>query len=103
MKYLAATIMISAALTGCTTPAQADKEAAWAKCEKLLDRASRSSCTTKALSEANAQRRADEHAAEVKREREIAAREREAAIEQALGGGDAAIEDPVPFVREPLE
>lgn len=97
MKHTMLIAALSVALSGCITAAEADRSQAWAECEKLIDKASRSSCMTKALSDANAERRAE--AKQIEQESE--AIEDQAAINQAHGV--PADEAGSVIVREPFE
>ena len=101
MKHLAASLLLTIALAGCVSSAEIDKDQAWAECEKLLDKASRSSCMTNALSNANAERRANDAAAEQAQQDLDKAIEDKAAIEQAHGVPEDKTGTTI--VREPFE
>lgn len=100
MKLTAPALAFALMLGGCVTAAQTDKSQAWADCEKMLDRASQSSCMTKALSDANADRRAAEAREMDDFEKDTKAIEDKAAIEQALGA--PASETGTNIVRKPF-
>jgi len=101
MKLALPVFVFSFALAGCVTAAETDKGQAWAECEKMLDRASQSSCMTKALSDANADRRSNEIQESEDFEKSTKAIEDKAAIEQALGA--PVNETGTTIVREPFE
>lgn len=94
----ATTVML---LGACASTAEVDQSQAWTKCEKMLDRASRSSCITKALSDANEDRRASEEKEQEDFEAGEKLIEDKAAIERAMGAPEDKTGTTI--VREPFE
>lgn len=101
MKTAAIFAATSMLLGACVSAAEVDQSQAWAMCEKMLDRASRSSCMTKALSDANEERRVSE----AKEQEDFKTGEKliedKAAIERAMGAPED--QTGTSIVREPFE
>jgi len=101
MKLYAAAVALTLSLAGCVTAAEVDKSQAWAECEKILDRASQSTCMTKALADSNADRRAEAARTEKEFNEGAKAIEDKTAIERAMGAPED--QTGTTIVREPFE
>lgn len=101
MKSIFALMSLSAVLVACATEPVSSEAAAWERCQRHVDDAARSSCITKALSDASIDKRAAEQAVQQDFENGASAIENKAAIEQALGVPTSKTGTTI--VREPAE